>query len=124
MKVIRKATNTKPKSNTTPDFIKVRTADGDLKKIQNKSDIANEMNKQFCEMGAKLAEKLDSTYAEFTDYLPNPNPNHERFMLHAIIESEVEKLIQELDISKSTGVDEISPKIVKWSAPLLIPILT
>ena len=30
-KVIREATNTKPKPDITPDFIKVRTADGNYK---------------------------------------------------------------------------------------------
>ena len=33
-------------------------------------------------------------------------------------------LINDLDTNKSVGIDEISPKIVKWSAPLIVPLLT
>lgn len=123
-KVIRQAMNTKPKSNTTPDFIKVNAPDGNLKKIHDKFEIANEMNRRFCQMGAKLAEKLPTTETNFTEFLQHPNPNHERFILHPITEPEVEKEAQNLDISKTTGTDEISPKILKWSSALLTPILT
>ena len=123
-KVIREATNTKSKPNTIPDYIKVQTTDGKLKKIQNKTEIANEMNKQFCQMGANLAEKLPQTNANFVDFLQFPNPNQLRFVLHPVTEPEVDKETQELDESKSTGIDKISPKIVKWSAVLLTPILT
>ena len=123
-KVIREATNTKPKPNVTPDFIKVKTADDKFRKIQNKTEIADEMNRQFCQMGANLAENLPPTEAHFSDYLQTPNPNHERFILHPATEPEVEKESQELDVSKSTGIDTIPPKIVKWSAVILTPILT
>ena len=123
-KVVKEAADIKSKPNVSPDFIKITTADGNIKKIQNKKEIANEMNKRFCQMGAKLAEKLPSTDANFSDYLPTPNPNHERFILQPATETEVDKESQALDESKSIGVDEISPKIVKWSAALLTPILT
>ena len=123
-RVIREATNTKHTPDITPDFIKVKAADGKPKKIQNKTEIANMMNRQFCEMGANLAESLSPTDAKFTDYLPTPNPNHKRLILHPTTESEVDKETQKLDVTKSIGVDEISPKILKWSAILLTPILT
>ena len=76
-KAIRDATNTKPIPKITPSFIKVRTADGKFQKIQNKTEIANEMNRRFCQMGADLADKLPYTEAQFSDYLQTPNPNHE-----------------------------------------------
>ena len=44
-KVINKATNNKPKPNTYPDFIKTKTADGEIKKVKCKTRIANEMNR-------------------------------------------------------------------------------
>ena len=63
------------------------------KKIQDKTKIANEMNqnRQFVEMGANLAKRLPPTDANCIDYLPSPNPNHDRFVLHTIPESEVGK---------------------------------
>ena len=82
------------------------------------------MNKQFVEMGEKLAEQLPPSNTNFNDYLPKPNPNHERFVLHTIPESKVGNLIEELDEGKGIGVDKIPPKILKWGAPILIPILT
>ena len=122
-KVAKSAMNMKPKPNITPDFIKSRTDDGKLKKIDNDTDIANEMNRQFAGMGAKLANDLQTTRSVFTDFLQHPNPNTERIILHTVTESRVDELIQELDTSKSISLDEISPLIVKWGAPVLVPIL-
>ena len=123
-KVIKKTTNSQTKPDIIPDFMRVKTADGNINKIKDKTEIANAMNRQFVNMGANLAEKLNTTETKFTDYLPSPNPNLERFILHCISESEVGKLIQELDTSKAVGIDEIPAKILKWCAPILIPILT
>ena len=81
-RAIRKATNTAGKPNITPNFIKVPTADGGHEKIQDKTEIANKMNQQFCQMGANLANELSPTTANFSDYLPFPNPNQKRFILH------------------------------------------
>ena len=113
----------KDKPYISPDFVKVVTAEGNTEKIQDKTKIANEMNKQFVEMGAKLANKLAPANTNFSDYLPSPNPNHERFVLHTILESRVGTLIKELDEDKGVGIDKIPPKILKWGAHILIPIL-
>ena len=45
-------------------------------------------------------------------------------MLLLLPESEVENLTKELDEGKGLGVDKIPPKILKWGAPVLVPILT
>ena len=121
-KVINKATNKKAKPNIIPDFIKIKTADGDNEKVKCKTSIANEMNNQFRLMGQKLADKLESTDANFKDYLGSPN--HSSMFLKKILESEIERLIQELDVKKSVGVDEIPPKLIKWGSQIFIPILT
>ena len=57
-KVINREMKTKDKANSVPNFVKVVTDDGKVKKIQNKMEIANEMNRQFVEMGANLANQL------------------------------------------------------------------
>ena len=123
-KVVKTAMNVKSNPNVTPDFLWIKNADGESKKLDNKSDIANEMNKQFSSMGAKLASKLDPPEKHFTDYLEYPNPNHLRLVLRMVSESEVDKLVQELDATKSVGIDGIPPKLLKWSAQILVPILT
>ena len=80
------------------------------------------MNRQFTQMGSKLAEKLNPTSAKFSDYLKSPNPAS--IFLQKILESEIWKLIQELDTSKSVGIDEIPPKVLKWGAQTFVPLLT
>ena len=68
-KVIKKATNDNPKPSIIPDFVKTKTTNGETRTIKSKKEIANVMNRQFSEMGAKLAEKLDQTDASIFDYL-------------------------------------------------------
>ena len=80
-KVINKQLKSKNKPNITPDFVKVVTAEGKTTKIQDHKKIANEMNRQFVEMGANLASQLNPTEANYADYLQYPNPNHERFVI-------------------------------------------
>ena len=75
-KVVNKATDKKPKPNTYPNFIESRAADGDLIRVKDKTEIANAMNKQFAEMGGKLAEKLPATNAKFSDYMKNPSKSN------------------------------------------------
>ena len=123
-KVIKNVLNIKPSTNITPDFVYSRSTDGSTKKLTKTIDIANEMNSQFASMGSKLADKLPPSNHIFHEYLEYPNPNKTRMALSPITESEVSTLIQELDASKSVGVDEIPPKIIKWSSSVLTPILT
>ena len=56
-KVINKNLKLKDKPDISPDFVKFVTADGNAEKIQDKTKIANEINKQFVKMGAKQANK-------------------------------------------------------------------
>jgi len=123
-KVIKKATNDKPKSHIVPDFVKVRTAEGTQVKLDKTSEIVGELNRQFAGMGANLENDLKSTPTSFSEFLPNPNPNHDILILHHVTEAEVFGLIQDLNPSKSTGYDEVPPKIIKWAASLLSPILS
>ena len=94
-KVINKATNKKSKPNTFPEYVRIKDADGNLKKTKCKITIANEMNRLFTEMGGKLADKLPSTDASFTDYLKSPNSSS-LFMKDAT-ENEVGNHVQDLD---------------------------
>ena len=61
--------NINPKPDVIPDFIRTVSASGDLSKVVDKNNIANEMNKEFSNMGANLAEKLETTSAHFSDFL-------------------------------------------------------
>ena len=111
-KVAKQAMNINPKPDVIPDFIRTVSASGDSSKVVDKNNIANEMNKEFSNMGANLAEKLETTSAHFSDFLQYPNPHKDRLILHSVTELEVSTLIDELDVSKSVGIDEIPPKIL------------
>ena len=121
-KVINESMNKKPKSNTYPDFVEARNADGDTVRIRDKKEIANVMNKQFVEMGAKLAEKLPPTTTKFTHYLNSPSITS--MFLQKASESEVGKHFHEININKGVGIDEIPPKLLKWGEEIFIPIIT
>ena len=118
-KVINKATNRKQKSNITPDHIKIRTANGATKKTKCKKEIANEMNRQFAEMGSKLAEKLQPTDVQFSHYLKSTS--HCSLFSEKASETEVGNHIDE---GKSVGIDDIPPKVLKWVKKIILPILT
>ena len=121
-KVINKAINKKPKPNTVPAFIKTKTTNGTIKRISCKTEIANAMNKQFTEMGGKLAAKLEPTDVKYSDYLKSPNS--ESIFLKKATEPETRKHIDEADINKAIGIDNIPAKILKWAVELFVPILT
>jgi len=125
-KVIKKATKQRPKAHTVPDFVKVQTAEGTQVKLNKTSEIVDELNRQFAGMGANLAKDLKTTPTptNFTEFLPTPNPNHDILILHHVTEAEVFNLIQNLDPSKSTGYDEVPPRILKWASSILSPILS
>ena len=93
-KSINRAMNKKPKQNTYPDYIETKTADGEIKKVRNKTEIANEMNRQFTQMGSKLANKLGPTNAKFSDYLKSPNKSS--FFIKSATETEVGKIFKEI----------------------------
>ena len=95
-KVINESMNKKSKTNTYPDFVEARNADGDTVRIRDKKEIANVMNKQFVEMGAKLAEKLPPTTTKFSEYLNSPSITS--MFLQKASESEVGKHFHEINI--------------------------
>ena len=95
----------------------------DFELIPNlKLNLNNAMNKQFTEMGSKLAAKLEPTDANFSDYLKHPNSKS--IFLRKATEPETKKHIDEADVNKATGIDNIPAKILKWVIDIIVPILT
>ena len=77
------------------------------------------MNRQFTQMGGKLAKKLETTNVNFKTYLKSPSKNS--FFIRKATESEVSKLFHEINTNKMFGIDEIPPKVLKWGEALFIP---
>jgi len=100
------------------------TPDGNTHECNTISGIANELNSHFSTVGEKLNDELPHGPNTYQDYLQNPSPHKDSIFLHKITEAEVFKLINEIDVNKSVGVDEIPPKVLKWGIASYTPLLT
>ena len=91
------------------------------KTLNDPLDIANAMNKHFCEIGPKLASKISEGKC-FKDYLGNSAEHN--FFLKAVDETDVLEDLLKLNHRKSAGPDELSPKLVKMCSYSLYKPLT
>ena len=85
----------------------------DNKSITDHKEIADQFNIFFANIGAKLSSGNDRHNEDksFSDYLNNPTEN--RFNFSVINVSEVLMIINKLKNKNSSGVDEISNKLLK-----------
>ncbi len=92
------------------------------KSITNKKDIANGFNSYFINVGPNLASKIPHTDGHINDYLGNNiNTN---FFLTPIVVNEVLQVANNLNTTKSPGIDAISPRIVKSTIDSFADVLT
>lgn len=86
--------------------------------VTDPQDLADSMNEYFCTIGEKLASSLDNTDdKKFKKYLSKQI--NETFFLDPTSANEIWAEINKLDIRKSAGEDNISPKIVKMCGDIL-----
>lgn len=79
--------------------------------------VANEFNDHFINTSQNLLKKMGKTYNQFQDYLKNPI---ERSLLLKEVEpGEVLKILKSLNITKSTDIIGIPPKMMKIAAEVL-----
>ena len=112
----------KPKKTVTASLC----INGELK--ENDSDIANAFNNHFIKivdtyvdkMELDVAPNLQPLKAFITKKLPPGNV----FVIPNISEETVFNFLSSIDIKKCTGVDDISPRILKLSAQHITPIIT
>lgn len=86
--------------------------------ITKAKDIANTLNTHFTEIGPKLASKIPSppNNKSYKDYL---NKSNSIFGFDKISSFQVQALLKTSDVAKAVGVDKISNKILKISAPYI-----
>ena len=84
------------------------------------SDIANEFNSYFVNIGSNLAAKLhtgttDISYHQYLHKLCGSRSSN--FTFHIISADQVLKVLQNLSVTKATGLDNIQAKVLKICAP-------
>lgn len=114
MRVLNNAMKRKSKKSKLPNFVSVPGTDGKLSKTNCKQSIANSMKAHFSTIGKKLANKLKSTNAKFSDYLKNLNSKI--FFLYEA--EEVKNLIFGLILGKSVGIDDSPPMVIQYGVNL------
>ena len=90
--------------------------------VTENSAIAETLNRHFCSVGVKLAEKIPKSKESFRKFLKSPTPNS--IFIGKITPNEVLDLINSLDNRKSPGIDEIPNKALKISAEVIVLPLT
>ena len=101
-------------NNDFPDFFKINN-----RKLSDKSEIANEFNLYFTNIGPNIADKIKTPHGKsYKDYLTKkPLAN---FIFQNINEKDVDKIIQELDPKFSSGKDGISNFLLKSIKSIVI----
>lgn len=89
--------------------------------IENPSLIANKFNTFFSEIGSKMAKQVKTPKMPASNQTKSPLHS---FQLTNITEDEVVQTIATLNEKKSTKIDDIPSKFLKYSNILIAPILT
>ena len=94
------------------------------KTVTSTRELVNVFNDYFTHVGPKLAEKIEyENRCSCRDFIPQDEPV-ERFTFQPVNVATVYRLITKLNISKATGIDEISAKVLKAAAPAVAEPLT
>jgi hypothetical protein len=110
-KSINQGLNRNPKSNK---IVLIKdTNEQDIKS----EDIANAFNEHFINIGSNLAQLIPQTHYPPEHYI---NSVDKIFTFREITEEELLTLKLNMSTNKATGMDSLSIKVVKLSAPLII----
>ncbi len=106
-KTINKLVNKKSKTTVISE---IKT---DNRSITDSKEMTNVFNDYFCNIGSDLAENLEQTPVVPSAYI---HPSETEFKLNPITEIEVYKYLSNVKPTKSTGYDQIPPKLIKDAA--------
>jgi len=80
--------------------------------VSNTKDICNGLNEFYCSVGDKLVQSLEKcTPTEFMKYCPQPNASS--MFCKPVDPGEIQKIIMRFKSNKSSGADNIGPKVLK-----------
>ena len=91
--------------------------DKDGNSLTKQNHVANRLNDFFVKKGPNLASKIKSSNVKIDRFLKHRNRHSFKFF--RVTEEEIKKIVNELQIGKASGFDEISPQILKWSITLI-----
>ena len=90
--------------------------DNDKNLISDQKNIANKFNEYFVNVGSNIENKIPKTHGDFKSYL-NKIKSSKSFFLRATGPLEIDKIIDTLDLNKSTGPNSIPVYILKILKP-------
>ncbi|KAL9989341.1 hypothetical protein ACROYT_G003882 [Oculina patagonica] len=92
--------------------------------------IANKFNQFFTSVGKTILEKIESFADEcgytpsHASFVPIQYPPSEQFTFRDVEYCEVERVVKSLANNKAPGTDKIPSRVIKESAPVIIPSIT
>jgi len=104
-----------PNNKSQQDCLTGINHDGDV--VTNNKDIANCFNQYFSTVGQKLAEAFDDTQYDIADPVDDAGPR--QFMFTDVTTDEVYKQLAKMPTGKATGLDDISPRLLKTAARVI-----
>ena len=93
--------------------------------VSSDVEIANAFNKYVANVASKLKEPIhDSNFEYIKKFVDSKVDNNVSFSIPELNIAFVRKYFLNLDISKSTGLDDIGPRILKLSYDMISPSIT
>lgn len=96
--------------------------------IFDKSFVVNKFNQFFCNVAQKLVDKLPSNtkidIETIRNYYSKKNVVSDQFKFTKVSESEVLKMLKDINVNKATGMDNIGAKFLKDSANVIVEPIT
>ena len=108
-KGIRTLVNIKSNNNNS----KINLLDENNNIINDQEIIANKFNNYFTNIGPNIEKKIPNVTGNYRDFLININTMGKSFYLSPTTADEIDKLIDSLDINKSSGPNSIPVFILK-----------
>lgn len=97
----------------------------DDKLIQKEAELTELFNSYFVNIASSLKEtNISSNFEKLTTFVDSKVPLNNQFNISLTNTSFVWNFLTSLNVNKSTGLDNIGPKILKLSANILTPSLT
>ena len=101
---------------------KVNELDLNGTSVTDSNEIAESLNDYFSNIGPNLAHQIENSDCDFKDYIKPKKSEFAAFNLVSV--NHVYQLLSTLSSAKATGLDKISSKLIKLSAPIVCDTLT